>query len=487
MRRMASAGGETRGSAASSRRRAVARWLVVGILGLLVVGLTAAPAAAHTDLESSTPAAGATVERLTSIDLRFSQGLEPSASHVWLRDAAGYLELGPATAPDGPSSLSVPVPALGNGTYDVVWHVVASDGTPVEGTFTFTLAAAAPAAPAGAAPAPPQDPAADAPPDTSLAIVVPAGPRTSTIPSLAEHGHGPGGLTTALAHGVLDASLATLVGGLAFVSGVWPAAARLRRARQVLWIAALLGVLASFELAAFQHAGATGLSTAEAFSPAHQLDALQFRFGQVAAVRIVLLLAAAGLTARLARDGARAARSVTWCAAACAVALGLAETLVLLGHSSSPGLVATGARVLHVLGVSLWIGGLVMLLVVVLPRRRVDELVAVLPRFSHLATVAVGVLTVGGLLLAVDGVGTADALPSTGYGRMLVAKLVLVGAAVFVAARSRGRVAALLAATRRPDGAAVARPVALLVGTEVGLMTLVLALTMFLVSWGPPG
>jgi copper transport protein len=177
---------------------------------------------------------------------------------------------------------------------------------------------------------------------------------------------------------------------------------------------------------------------------------------------------------------------VVWCVTATAIALGLAETLVLLGHESAPGILQTGARLLHVLGVSVWIGGLVMLVCVVFPRRRVDELVAVLPRFSALAASSVVVLTVGGLVLAVDLVGTTGALPSTGYGRMLLAKVAVVGVLLAAASVSRRQVQLTLTSPKRLATESVVRPLVLWVGTEVALMGLVIGLTAFLVSRVPP-
>jgi putative copper export protein/methionine-rich copper-binding protein CopC len=466
--------------------RAWAPLRVVALAFVLLV-LMAGPASAHTKLESSSPEAGATVDELSRIDLRFSDGFILEASHVYIRDTAGYLALAPVTHIDGDeASLTVPVPPLGDGTYEVTWHVLAEDGDPVEGTFTFTLAtpvAVAPVAP----PVTSADPAADAPPDTSLAITLDEKEYLAELPELGDHGHGPDDLTNAVARGVLDASLATLVGGLAFVAAVWPQGARLTRTRQVLWVAALLAAFASFELAAFQHAAATGLSTLDAFSPWHQWEALQFRFGRIAAARIALLALSAVLTARLARGAARTTRSVAWCTATTVVALGLAETIALLGHSAAPGAVAAGARLFHVLGVSIWIGGLVMLLCVVIPRRRVDELLSVMPKFSAMATGAVAILTVGGVILAVDLVGTAGALPSTGYGRMLLAKVAVVGALLYAASLSRKHVRASLNATGRLATDSVARPLALWVSTEIGLMALILGLTAVLVSRIPPG
>ena len=461
------------------------RVLVGACLACVLLVIDAAPASAHTQLESSTPAAGETVAELSRIELRFSEGIEVAASEVWIGDAAGYIELGPPTHVDGDeASLVVTVPPLGGGTYEVAWHVLAADGAPAHGTFSFSLAPPAAVAEAGP-PVTLADPAADHPPDTSLAIRV-DGPRIEALPTFAAERHGPGGVTNTFARGVLDASLATLIGGLAFVGAVWPQGARLARTRQLLWIAALAAAFASFELAAFQHASATGLTTAQALSPWHQWDALQFRFGRVAAARIALLALSAALTARLARGAARTTRSVAWCTVTAAVVLGLIETLVLLGHSSAPGALATGARLIHVLGVSVWIGGLVMLLCVVVPRRRVDELLVVLPRFAALATGAIGILTVGGVLLSIDLVGTAGALPSTSYGRLLLVKVAVVGVLLAAASLTRRHVRTSLQAPMGLAADSLVRPLVLWVGTEVGLMTAVLGLTALLVSRTPP-
>jgi putative copper export protein/methionine-rich copper-binding protein CopC len=463
------------------RRRGAAvvlRAVCLAAVALAALLVTATPASAHTDLESATPPAGSSVAELTQIELRFSERIELAGSGVWIQDAAGYLELGPATHLDGDdATLAVPVPPLGDGTYQVTWHVVAADGTPAHGTYPLSIATAA-AGPAAA----PADPSDGTPAEGPAA----APQRLEELPELAGEGHSPGGLTSAVARGVLDASLATVVGGLAFVVAVWPQGARLVRTRQVLWIAAVLATFASFELAAFQHAAASGLTTAEALSPWHQWDALQFRFGRIAAARMLLLALSAVLTARLTR-GARTTGSAGWRAATVVVALGLVQTVALLGHSSAPGALAASARLLHVLAVSVWIGGLVMLLCVVVPRRRVEELVAVLPRFSALATGAVAILTVGGVLLSVDLVGTAGALPSTDYGRVLLAKVLVVGLLLLAASLTRRHVRTRLAAPGRPVADSVVRPLAMWVGTEVGLVAVVLGLTAALVSRVPPG
>jgi uncharacterized protein (TIGR03382 family) len=141
----------------------------------------------------------------------------------------------------------------------------------------------------------------------------------------------------------------------------------------------------------------------------------------------------------------------------------------------------------HTVGVSIWMGGLLMLFVVLLPRRRSEELVAVLPRFSALATAAVACLLVAGVVLAVDLVGAADALPTTSYGRVLLLKLAVVIVLLVVASRSRDTVRReLVNATSKRARLAVAGPVATWIGIELGLITVVLGLTALLVASAPP-
>ncbi len=84
-----------------------------------------------------------------------------------------------------------------------------------------------------------------------------------------------------------------------------------------------------------------------------------------------------------------------------------------------------------------WLGGLVVLCVAVLPRRDVDELRRVLPRYSALALGAIVALVVSGAYQAWRQVGSIDELKSTDYGRLLIAKLVVFAALIVAAAFSR--------------------------------------------------
>jgi copper transport protein len=110
-------------------------------------------------------------------------------------------------------------------------------------------------------------------------------------------------------------------------------------------------------------------------------------------------------------------------------AAGLVVTTAAVGHpvAGPYPAIAVPAATAHVAAMSVWLGGLVALLAGVLrdgvPAR---EMAAVLPRFSRLAAVSVTVLVVSGVVQSVREVGSPSALFSTGYGRLLLAKLAVV-------------------------------------------------------------
>ncbi|WP_161580402.1 copper resistance CopC family protein [Subtercola vilae] len=119
------------------------RLVVVGLLaGVLFAGAQAAPAFAHDTIESSTPAAGEVVTTsLSAVNITFSDDLTSVGgvqnALIQVTDASGgHHESGCVTTDGAAASTSV---ALGEaGVYSVLWHVVSSDGHPVEGAFTFS-------------------------------------------------------------------------------------------------------------------------------------------------------------------------------------------------------------------------------------------------------------------------------------------------------------------------------------------------------------
>jgi copper resistance protein C len=140
--------------------RALAVTLLCG-LGLLI---GTAPAFAHTRLESTDPADGASLSTAPQkISLTFNEDVpaEFTALTVIGPDGKAY-QTGAVTADNGTVSTAV-LPLGPAGKYQVGYRVVSDDGHPVEGSLSFTMttagtptttAAAAAATPSPAAPAP---------------------------------------------------------------------------------------------------------------------------------------------------------------------------------------------------------------------------------------------------------------------------------------------------------------------------------------------
>jgi copper resistance protein C len=118
---------------------------VIGRLTVAVVAavlLVSPPAAAHSLLLESFPAADATLTtpppRLT---LRFNNRIEKRLSRIAILDEQGTPHaLAIAVADGGADRLTASVPPLPPGTYRVEWHVLSTDGHVVSGGFGFRLA-----------------------------------------------------------------------------------------------------------------------------------------------------------------------------------------------------------------------------------------------------------------------------------------------------------------------------------------------------------
>jgi methionine-rich copper-binding protein CopC len=148
------------------------RGLVPRVLACLLFALgalvwSAAPGQAHTELIGSDPASGQRLDAAPErVELTFNQTLLGSGAAVRLRDSAGATVATEAAVVQG-AAVTVALPAgLAGGAYEVTWRVVAGDGHPIEGRFSFAVAAAAaPTAaatttPAAALTAGPTEPAA---------------------------------------------------------------------------------------------------------------------------------------------------------------------------------------------------------------------------------------------------------------------------------------------------------------------------------------
>ena len=252
------------------------------------------------------------------------------------------------------------------------------------------------------------------------------------------------GALMAVARLVVSAGLLVLLGGAGFVAvarlptPAWRLTRRVEgRAWWLLraaWWATLLGTLAGLLL----HGPFTaGLPLSRALDATLFAQTVGTRFGGIWAMRVLLLLL---LVAFL---RAWSEREAAWTSTGAWVAVGaLAAALVvsppLSGHAAAGRYAAAGVvvGVLHFSAVAVWFGGLVLLGTCVLPRAEVGLLEAV-PRFSSVAFTAMVVIVVTGILQGWRQLGSVQALGDSGYGRLLVAKVVVFLLLVAFAGRSR--------------------------------------------------
>jgi methionine-rich copper-binding protein CopC len=186
------------------RRPPIAPFTIAALLAAaLVAAATPGLALAHADLASASPGSGATITPgPTTLVASFTEAIDPTKSSIEVRDASGStVATGGADQVSADRlSMSVPLPALAVGTYEVRWtSTAAEDGHVERGMYQFTVAETAPASPGpGDAPAT-------------------ASPGASTAPSPSAATEGSGSSTSDLSTFIPIAVALVVVGAIAIV------------------------------------------------------------------------------------------------------------------------------------------------------------------------------------------------------------------------------------------------------------------------------
>ncbi|MFJ8509926.1 copper resistance protein CopC [Streptomyces avermitilis] len=381
---------------------------LLGTVVLLILFGSAGSAFAHAALKSADPVDGTVVKKApAAITLTFTESvgllddsfrvLDPENRRVHIGEpqhAGGRSETARVTLPDD----------MGTGTFTVGWRVVSADSHPVSGAFTFSIGK----------------------PSATTAVIPPqaAGDTaSSTLYDIARY----------FAYGGLALLLGTLLFSL--VTGVEAARGLLLTG----WWTLLASTVALLLLRGPYERGG---GPAAVFDPSVLAETVTSRPGVVLLVRLVLLAGAAFFPVRA---GGR-----WWAAGGGLLTVALAGTWAAAEHASA-GIqvpVAMVSAVLHLLAVAAWLGGLAALLTA-LYRAPEDLPASAVTRFSRLALTAVTVLVITGVYQSWRGLGSLDALTTTSYGRLLVAKLIAVLLLLAGAAYSRRWTARLAAPVER--------------------------------------
>ncbi|MEU7948983.1 copper resistance protein CopC [Micromonospora taraxaci] len=423
-------------------RLAVAAGLLVTVGALLIAPATSA--SAHAVLQSSSPAASSVVPSGPSeVVLTFSESV---------RKVPGKIRI---IAPDGSRAdrgepafdntvVTIPVsPDAGRGTYLVSFRVISADSHPVSGAFTYSVGA-------------PSTPPADSGGDDSR-----ADPVVSTAVKVARF--------------LGYAGLVLLVGPVLVLAALWPQRLSRRGPTRLAWTG--LGLVTVATLAdlwlqvPYTAGGGLFEVSGEGFGTVFGSP-----FGAAHLVRLGLLAASVFLLRpMLARPAGRTDAIIL-------AVLGVAALLTwpLAGHpAASPApAVSVVVDAVHLGSMAVWLGGLLMLAVFLLRQADERELSAILPIWSRWAALAVSALLLGGTVQALIEVATPQALVSTTYGRLLLAKIALFAVVIGVAAYSRQLVRSRVAA-QRPV------PVRRAVWVELAVTAVVLGLSATLVQTPP--
>jgi copper transport protein len=415
--------------------------MIAGALATLA--LPASPASAHAVLASSNPIGNSVLEAAPAeVVLTFSESVRKVPDRVRVIGPDGKrVDQGDARF-DG-AVVTIPVQQTGaQGTYLVSFRVISADSHPVSGGFTYSVGA------------------------------------PSTTPSDTGEQEGD---NAAVATGVKVvryigyAGLVLLVGPILVVSLLWPARLARSGPATVIWTGMGLVTFATLGGIWLQVPYTTGGGLVDVDGSGLR-NVLSSTYGTAHLIRLGLLVAIALLLRPLLRGETGRVDQILLAVLGGAAIL----TWPIAGHPAASPVAAVSVVVdaVHLTSMAVWLGGLAMLVAFLLRQANERELGAILPIWSRWATLAVGALVLAGTVQALIEVGTPDALVSTTYGRLIIAKVVLFGAVIGVAAYSRKLVLRRMAAG---EPRRLRRSVAL----ELGITAVVLGLSAVLVQTTP--
>ena len=378
---------------------------------------------------------------------------------------------GPVTrSPSDPDTLVVPIRhGLPEGWYLIYWRAISVDGHPVNGAFTYAV---------GPNPGPaPQFKV----PSISATAVTPQLLITRWLMFL----------SVMIAIGLLAMRLVIARVAVRRVSGT-----SLRAITVAFVVVSVVGLIAipvylDFSIANDSLRSVFDLS---ALVPLYRVTA--FGRGLVKMEICFALFCGAAWIALWLDRAERPLRSVAELAAGAGAALAAVAVLFVpgtIGHAgqTSPRGLSIPFDGLHLISGSIWLGGLVGLLILwfsVGERSRVPVLSVVVPRFSAVALASVLVLLATGTGATIIHMPAVNALWQTGYGIAILVKIGLLACAVALASgnllRSKPR---LVAARTRPElGVPAARLLRRLISGEAIIVTGAVFTAALLSSLAPP-
>jgi copper transport protein len=376
-----------------SLQRILALSAAAGIAATVLVGTTE-PTHGHASLVGTEPATRSVVATAPkTLRLSFNEPVTPLVLKLVWAEAQGtfltrYKLEGSLLVVEAP-------PDMQPGTHVLSWRVISADGHPIGGTIAFSIGASSPGAP------PQPDEVYDPPARAAFWIVK------------------------------LVIYLGLFVGVGGAFAGRWLAGRHTTHGfpSYIVRSALLVGLLAVPLSVGLQGLDALGAQLTQLTSPVVWQTGFNTSWGKTVVIAAIALVAG---TCAIAIRRPPLARAF-----GLAGLIGIGLALAASGHASaaSPQGLTAPAVALHALGVAFWTGSLLPLAAVM--TKDIDRAVEALHRFSRIIPVVLAAIILSGAFLAVVQVERVEALWSTTYGRVLVAKLGVVAALLAIAACNR--------------------------------------------------
>ena len=448
------------------------RTRLAALAAVAVTLLAPSSAWAHAALLRTSPVASRIVNTPPAqLTLTYSEAVEPRFAIVSVTDAAGHQHTAgrPHRSPSDPDELVQALGHLDEGWYLVFWRVISVDGHPVRGAFTFAVGP-------NAGPAP--------------QFVIPSISETATTPRL---------LT---ARWIVFLSVMAAIGLLLMRLVIARPLLRrlpktsLRATSIAFFVAAAIALVGTpiYVLVATAQFALRSMFDLSSLLPLVRASA--FGRGYLDLELALALFTAAGSIAIFVDRPQRQQRSIAEMLALIGTLLATAAVLVipsLSGHAAqtSPRGLAVALDWLHLVAGSIWIGGLMGLLVIwatLGTDHRLKGLAIVVPRFSRVAFISVMLLIASGVWASVLHLPTLASLWQTSYGVTILVKVALLAGAMLLAAVNLARTTPrLVAAATRPDAAAgAAKLLRALVSGEAILVAAAIFAAAVLSSLPPP-
>jgi copper transport protein len=418
--------------------------LLIGLFWVLMGPV--APAFAHAALVGSDPAADSIVpDAPNKITLTFSESIQLLPGKIQVLGPDGSrADQGDPTV-DG-ANVTIPLRSGGGrGTYLVSYRIISADTHPVGGSITYSV---------GAASTPPKATIDDTKVDPVVRGLIPVGKYLGY------------------------AGLVLLVGPSLVLALLWPHRLSRRGPARVIRTGIGLVTLSTLMAVWLQVPYSIGTSLFDV-RVGDLRDVLGSTFGAVMLVRLGVVAAGALLLRPLLRG--QGGESKADLALLGVLGVAALATWPLTGHPTASPVAGVSVVIdaIHLAAMSVWLGGLVMLVGFLLRQANERELAAILPIWSRWAATAVSALILAGLISALIEVSSVNGLVHSTYGQLILVKAGLAACVLGVAWWSR-RLVRSRTAEQKPRGLRKA------VFVELGITAVILGVTAALVQISPP-